>query len=148
MKKKNPLTKALAIAGTVLVWLPILAPFLFSLAAFLLDHRFRFDYLMPAELFLFDLIGGILLFWAAVRANAHRKLIGWSLVLAVVLLVGSQGLAVITGLASGAVEPTGWRIAPVAGMLAGSALSVIAAGVGGIRLLRDLFKPRQPAPEA
>ena len=61
MKKKNLFTKILAIAGTVLVWFPILAPFLLSVAVIFTNHVFRFDYLMPAELFPFALVGGGLL---------------------------------------------------------------------------------------
>jgi len=53
---------------------------------------------------------------------------------------------VATGLASGAAEPAGWRLALVAAALAIYTLAVIAAGVGGILLLRELFKP--PAPSA
>ena len=51
MVKKDVLTRILAIAGTVLVWLPILAPALFSVVAVIQEGTFRFDYLMPAELF-------------------------------------------------------------------------------------------------
>ena len=49
MDNRNAFTRFLAVAGTVLVWLPILAPFFFS-AARLISHRmFRLDYLMPAS---------------------------------------------------------------------------------------------------
>jgi hypothetical protein len=146
MGNKNSLTKALAIAGTALVWFPILAPLLLGLASLIADGRFRLDYLMPAELFLVVLVGGILLIWAALRVRKYQKLIGWCLGVAVVFLFSSQGLAVATGLASGAAEPAGWRLALVAAALAIYTLAVIAAGVGGILLLRELFKP--PAPSA
>jgi hypothetical protein len=107
MEKKGILTKTLAISGTALVWIPILAPALFS-AAFLIQARlFRFDYLMPAEIFPVALAGGCLLLWAALRARSRRGLIGGSLGGAAILLVGSQALAVVTGLASGRTEPTG-----------------------------------------
>src|SRR5512139_905727 len=101
MGKKDVLTKILAIAGTVLMWFPILAPILFSVRSLVVIQRFRFDFLIPAELFLFALAGGILLLWGAVRARSQIKLIGWSFTAAVALLAGSQGLAVLTGLATG-----------------------------------------------
>ena len=145
MEKKGVFTKILAIVGTVLVWFPILAPILFSMVAFLRAHMFRFDYLMPAELFPSALAGGALLLWAALRARAQRKLIGWGLGAAVVLLFGGQGLAVITGLASGESEPTGWKMAIVLGTIIGYALALVAVGVGGILLLRELFKPYHEA---
>jgi hypothetical protein len=145
MENKGAFTKILAIAGTVLVWFPILVPILFSAGSFLADRRFRFDYLMPAELFPSALAGGALLLWAALRARTQRKLIGWSLGAAIVLLFGGQGLAIVTGLASGESEPTGWKMAIVLGTIIGYALALVAVGIGGILLLRDLFKPSHEA---
>jgi hypothetical protein len=141
MGKKDVVTKILAITGTVLVWFPILAPVFFSVIAFIDMRIFRFDYLMPAELFPVALVGGGLLFWASVRAHSRRRLVGWGLVIAVGLLVGSQALAVITGLASGRIEPSGWQWVLVLILLSGYSLTLVATGIGGVLLLRDLFKP-------
>ena len=142
MEKKNILTKALAIVGTVLVWFPILAPVLFSAALLVRARMFRLDYLMPAELFPVAVIGGFLLLWAALRARARRRLIGVSLGSAVVLPVLGQAIAAVTGLASGRTEPTGWQWALVLAILALYVVALIVMGVGGILLLRDLFKPQ------
>jgi hypothetical protein len=55
-------------------------------------------------------------------------------------------LAVVTGLASGETEPAGWPWALVLASLAGYALALVAMGVGGALLLRDLFRiSRSPA---
>ena len=143
MEKKGVLTRILAVVGTVLVWLPILAPLFFSVILLLQEGRFLFDYLMPAELFPAILLGGALLVWAALRAHSHGKLIGWSLVLAVALLVGTQALAEVTGLASGEIEPAGWPWMLVLGSLILFLLAILGVGVGGVLLLRDLFKVRQ-----
>ena len=140
MEKRSVLTRILAIAGTILVWLPILAPVLFSLGVMLRARVFRFDYLMPAELFLFVLAGGGLLLWASLRARSRRSLIAWGLGLAAALLIGGQALAVVTGLASGETEPAGFSWALVVGSLVGYALAIIAMGLGGVLLLCDLFK--------
>jgi hypothetical protein len=141
MGKKGVLTKILAIAGTALVWLPILAPILLSLAVIITRGIFRFDYLMPAELFPVALVGGGLLTWAALRARSRRGLIGWSLGIAAVLLVGGQALAEVTGLASGAIEPAGlWWVLVLASLVVYS-LALVSMGVGGILLIRELFKP-------
>ncbi len=146
MGRNDLLTKLLAVVGTVMIWLPILAPVLFAAARGVQSGKFLFDYLMPAELFPIVLIGGGLLLWSAVRARLHRGLIGWSLLAAVVLLFGSQGLAVMTGLASGAIEATGWQWALTLGMIVVYALLVVVMGVGGVLLLRDLFQaPRTAA---
>ncbi len=142
MEKKGALTKGLAITGTVLVWFPIVFPILTSVVLFLQERIFRFDYLMPAELGLFAFGGGIILFVAAILAHARRGIIGWGLALAFVMVVGGQALAVVTGLADGSTEIGGWQWALVLGSLIAYSLAVIDVGVGGVMLLRDLFKPR------
>jgi len=141
MEKKGVLTKILAIVGTMLVWFPILAPVLLSVAVIIQERMFRFDYLMPAELFPATLVGGGLLIWAALRARSRRRLIGWGLGIAVGLLVGGQVLAVVTGLASGETEPAGWWWALVLASIVIYTLALVVIGVGGVLLLRDLFKP-------
>jgi hypothetical protein len=143
METKGALTKGLAITGTIFVWLPILAPIFFSVIFFFQQRLFRFDYLMPAELGLFAFGGGILLLVAALRAHLHIKIISWGLGIAFVMVIGGQALAVVTGLASGAAEPVGWRWALVLGSLVLYSLAIVGVGIGGILLLRDLFKSQQ-----
>jgi len=140
MKKKNVLTRILAGAGTALVWFPILAPILLSVLTIITDHRFLFDYLMPAEFFPFALSGGVLLIWAALRARSRQRVIGWGLGIAAGFLVGGQVLAVVTGLASGKIEPTGWPYMLVLASLFIYSLALVAMGVGGVLLLYDLYK--------
>lgn len=138
--KRDAVTKLLATVGTVLVWVPILAPILFTLIRILRGGRLLFNYLMPAELFPAALIGGGLLLWAALRVRRHHLLIVWSLSTAVSLLVVSQGLAIITGLASGERSPEGlWWVLVIA-CLAGYTLAVLAMAVGAVLLLRDLYR--------
>jgi hypothetical protein len=146
MKERNVLTKILALAGTVLVWFPVLAPILLSVVVIITDHTFQFDYLMPAELFPFAVAGGVLLIWAARRARSRQRLIGWGLGTAAGLVVSGQVLAVITGLASGETEPAGrWWMLVIASLVIYS-LALVVIGAGGVLLLRDLFKtPRSPA---
>jgi hypothetical protein len=140
MENKNVLTKVLAITGTVLVWFPILAPIILSTIVFMVERIFRFDYLMPAELFPFALVGSGLLLWAALRAHSWTKLVGWGLGIAIFMLFGGQGIAVLTGLASGEIEPIGWIWGLVLASLAIYSLALIFIGAGGVLLLRDLFR--------
>ncbi len=145
VEKKDILTKALAIVGTALVWFPILAPAAISALGFIAKGIFRFDYLMPAELFPTARVGGGLLLWAALRARSRRAIIGWGLVAAVGFLVGGQALAVATGLASGDAEPAGWQWALVLASIGIYSLALVVIAVGGVLLVRDLFKsPRLP----
>ena len=143
MENKGTLTKTMAVAGTIFVWLPILAPILFSVISLIADGVSRFDYLMPAELGLFAFGGGILLMVAAIWARSHVKLIGWGLGIAFIMIVGGQALAVVTGLADGTTEIGGWQWMLVLGSLILYTVAVVAVGVGGVLLLRDLFKPGQ-----
>jgi hypothetical protein len=143
MEKKGALTKILAIAGTALVWFPILAPVLLCVADIIRGRFFRFDYLMPAELFPAALAGGGLLLWAALRRRARRGIIGWGLGTAAGLLIGGQALAVVTGLASGETEPAGGWLAIVLASIVVYSLALVVTGVGGVLLLCDLFKPAQ-----
>lgn len=148
MEKKVVLTKILAIVGTALVWFPILAPLLLSVIVFPQRRMFRLDYLMPAELFPVALAGGGLLLWAALWARSRRGLIGWGLGLAAGMLVGGQALAVVTGLASGERAPTGVWWALVVASLVVYTLALVAMGVGGALLLRDLFGARRSPTES
>lgn len=140
MEKKDNLTKFLAVAGTILVWIPFLAPVFFSIVFLVRTARFHFDYLMPAELSLVALAGALLLIWASTRAKMRLKIILWGLILAILSLALSQILAVVTGLAHGATEPTGWQWVMVVALLVVYILSIIVIGIGGILLLRDLYK--------
>ncbi len=140
VEKKDILTKILSILGTVLVWLPIMAPIMFSIAVIIQEHIFRFDYLMPAELFQFALVGGGLLTWASLRAHSRWRLISWGFGIAVGVLVGGQVLAIVTGLASGEAEPIGWWWTLVLTSIVVYSLALIQTGVGGVLLLYYLFK--------
>jgi thiosulfate reductase cytochrome b subunit len=132
----------------VLVWFPILAPILLSLVRIFSGGRFRFDYLMPAELFPLAMLGGGLLAWAALRAHSHQKLIIWGLGAAALCLVISQGLAVATGLASGATETGGWQWVLMLAFLAMYSTALIVVAIGGLLLLGDVFQPPDSSVES
>jgi hypothetical protein len=140
MHKKNVLTKILAIAGTILVWLPVIALVVITGAVLIQRGEFHVDYLIPAELFPVFLGGGLLLLWAAIRAKSYRLWIGGGLVAVGVLIVSGQAIAMLTGLATGETERGGWQWALVLGAIILYDLVVIVVGVGGILLIRLLFR--------
>jgi len=137
MEKKHRLTQILAIVGTILLWLPMIAPVIFGLIRYIQGRRFLFDYLAPAELFPVVLLGGGLLLWAAIRARSRREIIGWGLAAAVVLLIGVMVLAQVTGLDSGAAEEGGWQWSLVLVLMAGFWLALMGTGIGGVLLACD-----------
>jgi hypothetical protein len=151
MAKRGLLTKFLAGAGTILVWFSLVAPVLFWLMRVIEQRGFEhanFDFLMPAELFPVVLLGGGLLLWAAGRARSYRRLVVGGFGAAMVLLFAGQALAVITGLATGETEPTGWQWALVLASLALYCLAVAVMGIGGVLLLHELNQPHSTQAQA
>lgn len=144
MNKIDNLAKSLAVFGTLFVIIPVIAPIVFSVIFLVSRGFYQIDYLMPAELFPAVLIGSGLLIWAAVRARLRRGLIIASFVVGIIMLFGGQLLAVATGLASGATEPTGFWWAFTLGTIIVFDLAVLATGIGGILLTIDLFKRSLP----
>lgn len=132
-------TKILAILGTILVGLPIVAPFFFGFMSLILSHQFRFDYLMPAEFFPLVLIGAILLIITAILRREQKKLIIWSFVVAIASLIIGQIIAMVTGLATGDIEPIGWQWALVIFSLLVYTGAVFFLGIGGILLIKHFF---------
>ena len=139
MANKGGFTKGLAITGTILVWLPILFTLITSVFGTIRAQSFLCDYLIPAELFPVALVGTLLLFWAAMRAKILRKVIIWGLILMLIFLFGGQALAVVTGLASGAIEPAGWPWVLVISSIAIYTLSLIVVCIAGTLLVKRLF---------
>lgn len=148
MNKKISISRVLAIIGTVLVWLPILATLVTGMIGSISMNRLIMDYLMPAELFPLAGIGGLLLIVAAILARSQRKWIIWSFVIMIAALVISQGTAVVSGLASGRIEATGFWWILVLGLIILYALVMIILGIGGIKLIKCVFKKIQEPPVA
>jgi hypothetical protein len=142
MDRKDVLTRLLAVVGTILVWIPILFAVLTSIVGTISSRVFRFDYLMPAELSPIAFVGALLLLWAALRARSHQRLIGWGFGGAVAFLGGGQLYAVVSGLASGATEPTGWAWALVITLIALYSLALIEIGIAGILLVKKVHSPK------
>ena len=138
--KKNFLTKSLVIAGVILTWFPILATLITAVLASIIEQSFLFDFLMPAELGVFAILGTSLLLWAAIRLKSMIKPIAWSLALMIILLFGSQALAVATGLATGERPSSDAMFYVVMGMLMMYSVILILPAILGTRLLRQAFK--------
>jgi hypothetical protein len=132
MEKKDTLSKILAIIGTVLVWIPILAPVAFGFISLGMDGIYRIDYLMPAELGILVFVGGALLLWAAIRAKSRQGIITWGLGIAAVSIVILNSF--------GDVVPGSLEWAIVVGLLIAYSLAIVVMGVGGVLLWRVLFK--------
>jgi len=133
-------TKALAVVGAALVWLPIVATIVFGVIGWTESGEYQFDYLLPAELYPVVFVGTVLLLWASMRARSRRWLFVLGLALMVGLLAGAQALAAETGLASGEAEAAGWPWALVIGGLIGYTLALVLVAIAGVLLVRDVFR--------
>lgn len=140
MEKKTILTKRLAIIGCIFLWLPLVAPIIFSLRYFRGSGEFMLDFLMPFEIFPLVLLGSGLLIWAAIRSKQRVKHICWGFAAAVFLLVLGLVLAQVSGLASGRIEPDGTWNMLVSGLLIAADIALVVTAVGGTLLVRDLLK--------
>ncbi len=135
--------KVLAVAGTALVWLPVVFMVITGVAGSIQAGRLLVDYLIPLELFWMVFLGSGLLLWSAILAHRRQRLFGWGLGLIVCLLVLSQVIAMLTGLASGEHEAEGWRMVIMVGLIASYLLSIAVVGGGGIMLSRELLRREQ-----
>jgi len=113
MKSKELFIKILAIAGTALVWIPILATLITGVIGSISMGKPIIDYLMPAELFLFALAGSVLLLWAAGWSHFFLKQVVISFIAMPVFLIASQTIAGMSGIASGAHPTEGLPFAAV-----------------------------------
>ena len=136
----NGLVKVLALAGTVLVWLPILLTILSSGFGLIIRRSFHLDFLMPAELFPLAFVGALTLVLMAFKARCRRKAVAFSGALMVVFFACVLFVPLATGLASGATPPEGWPWALSLLSLALYAAAMVLTGVAGTILTRDLFR--------
>lgn len=132
MEKRDTFSKILTVIGTVLVWIPILAPVVFGFISLGMDGIYRFDYLMPAELGILVFVAGAILLWGTIRARSQQKIVSWGLGIAV------ASIAIL--FAIGDVEPGSLRWGIAIGLLVAYTLSIVGMGIGGILLWKELFR--------
>lgn len=131
--------QVLGIAGTVLAGIPIAAPLVLLLISLLTGRGARLDFLLPGELIVAVVLGGLCLLAAALLSQGLRVIVGTTLgvVVALFALVGVTADA--TGLASGATQPEGWPLVVVGTVYGLYVLAVIGQFAVGVMLCRRLF---------
>ncbi|MBU4556879.1 MAG: hypothetical protein KJ747_08420 [Actinobacteria bacterium] len=140
MKKRRERTRILALIGTVLVALPLLAPFVFGLLRVGSPRGFVLDYLMPFEVYPVTLVGVVLLLWATIRAHVRKG----AATVAVTGMIGGLVLGSVaaeaTGIAQSVERLEAWKYALTGAMFAVSVLAQIALVAVGALLSRDLVE--------
>lgn len=87
------------ILGMISVLFPIFFSLLTGIIGTIRDKAFRFDFLIPLELFIFIILGGVLLTYVAYKQRKRFGLTLTELILTIVTLALSQLIAVVSGLA-------------------------------------------------
>jgi hypothetical protein len=143
MGKHDTLAKSLAVVGTVLVILPLLAPFVLGLGMMGTLGGFRLDYLMPFEIYPVTVAGAALLVWAAFRAHARRGAVAVAIAVMFGALVLATISAQVTGIANSPEQLETWKYV-LTSTLAGISLAAqIALASIGVLLSRDLLGKHQ-----
>lgn len=145
MKKGSAFSKILVIGGTILVLFPIAFMIITAVVGSIMRTQFLWDYMIPGEVFPLVLVGLAALMWAALREHTLVKAIAWTVGVTLFLLIASQGIAVISGLADGtiALEKAPFWMVVVSGMLIAYDLGVALMGYWGIKLWAFVFKKKQ-----
>jgi len=143
MEKKTLAMRVLVVVGTILALFPLVATIATSIAGSIMNKKFLMDYLMPAELGLFYLVGGACLVMAAFLAKSRIRLLVVSFGLAEALLVALQLVAEASGLASGEITPELEKtyMFIVGTMLGLYVLCMILTDAGAILLCKDVLGP-------
>jgi hypothetical protein len=138
MNTSHRASAPLALSGSILAFLPIVAPVILGTVMLFVRSQFLFDWLMPGELFLLELAAAVMLLTSALISKRRRAWIAWSAGIAVIALPLTQLAATLTGLAHGDTEPGGWESTIVLIIYSIYVMALLVMIAGGIRLYADL----------
>lgn len=144
MAHNDVFARSLAVVGTTLVTLPLLAPLALGLSFAGRFGGVRIDYLMPFEVYPVTVVGTVLLVAGSLRLHARRRAIGVTIAAMLGTLVLMGVSAQVTGIANSPEQLDTWRYVLTAGFGAASlAAQVVLASLGGL-MLRDAYRDRRP----
>lgn len=146
MGKHDALTKTMALVGTVLVALPLVAPFLLGIGSIGSPRGFGIDYLLPFEVYFVTLVGMALVLGAALRARDRRAAVGTCIAVMLGGVLLGAASATLTGIADSEETLETWRYVVTAGFGVLSLIGQAALVVVGSLLVRDTFARHEDAP--
>lgn len=107
---KNKMYKITGYIFSVISTFPIAIPILLTIIVLIAKGKFLYDFLMPAELILFTIIGSLGIIVLEIinkkKISSSKRLITY-LSLAILNFLAANSYAYISGLAHGDTEPTG-----------------------------------------
>jgi hypothetical protein len=138
---KHPkLAKIFLLAGTVLLWLPVLFTLITAAIGSIAERSFIVDYLMPAELFPVAALGSILLIIGTYLARKQYIRICITTLLMGACLAAGQLTAVLTGMASGERAAEGSIFIIVVALIVAYSLLLLVNCVAGLIITKKLLK--------
>ena len=133
--------KITAIAGSVLLLFPVAFMLVISIPGSIMRGSFIMDFLIPAELGLFVLIGALLLLAGAILGKRQVKLVALGIGLLALTIVGGQLLAMASGLATSTdAEPEGLAFLVIIGSIILYDIFMVLLSIVGVRLSISLFR--------
>ncbi len=145
MKRNDALVRSLALVGTTLVALPLLAPIVLGLASMGRFGSLRIDYLMPFEAYPVTLVGVLLVVAASLWARSRRAATAITVGVMFGGIVLGSVAAQLTGIADSVETLDTWRYVLTGGLAGISLLAQCALVVLGILMVRDARRDKHPA---
>lgn len=139
MKIKTFLIKIFVVLGMISVLFPIFFSLLTGIIGTIRDKAFRFDFLIPLELFIFIILGGVLLTYVAYKQRKRFGLTLTELILTIVTLALSQLIAVVSGLAADRSGKPVYIWVIITTLIISYWVCCIGLIISGIRLAREIF---------
>lgn len=143
MKNKFVWAKIFTISGTILLLSPIVLMLATSIPGSIMSGQLMMDYLLPAELGIFILIGSFFLLAGSIISHIDIKKISLTLGATLITIFSGQGIAMITGLASGRREAEGIFFTLVILSIIIFDLLVLLQGINGIIIIKKIFKSKK-----
>lgn len=140
MRNKILISKIISIIGTILIWIPIIAPIFFTLILLFIRKIFAFDFLMPMELLFLVIIGAIFLIATSIIMKYNWKTIGISFCIIISMFIIIQLIANLIGIVSGRTEITTIMYVIMITFVVIYIISLIILGISSILLVKKLFK--------
>jgi hypothetical protein len=110
MKFKEQALRIATLLGTFLLLAPIIFMLILSIFPLVKEGKLLIDFLIPLEVFPIVLAGTGILTLIACKTNIYKKRICSMAILLVIMFVGGQYIAVLTGIADGGTPATGWPL--------------------------------------
>lgn len=138
MKFKEQALRMATLLSSFLLLAPIAFMLIISMHPLITEGKLLIDFLIPLEVFPIVFAGAGILTLIACKTNIYKKRICTMAVLLVVMFVGGQYIAVVTGIADGNSPASGWPLIIVYATIIFFDVLTVIIGIQGICLYKKL----------